>query len=125
MARSTTITRPPAPSLPLLLHWVNTLPPPSCLLVSHPSDLLDGEVLLDIITTSFLPSSSSHPPSSFAAAWARLLHTYPSLFVGKEKEEEGRRLPQRIVEGTSSSYPPTHPPTQFTHPPNHPPTHHL
>jgi hypothetical protein len=35
----------------VLQHWINSLPPESCALVSSPEDLTDGRVFSDIIAT--------------------------------------------------------------------------
>jgi len=34
----------------VLVHWINSLPPESCLLVNSLEDLTDGEVICDIVT---------------------------------------------------------------------------
>lgn len=58
---------PGSSSWRLLQHWINTLPPESCALVSSPEDLTDGQVLCDIVT--LLDASAA---DKFGAAGAGL-----------------------------------------------------
>jgi len=78
-------------SLSLLLHWVNTLPPRSCLLVSQPVDIYDGRVLRDILVQCFLPPQ--HEGKDLGEA-LHLFHACyhaqdPALFEFLYQQEEG------------------------------------
>ncbi len=90
-----------SPSLSLLLHWVNTLPPTSCLLVSDPKDLQDGQVLCNLVVECLLPRH--HAVSSLDKALRLLEHyhatQFPSLFAALYDKYDVEELVWLVEQG--------------------------